>query len=338
MLEQILIPIVVLSALGLLFGVGLGFAAKKFEVEVDDRVARIREALPGANCGACGFAGCDSMAEAIVSGKAPCDGCPVSSAEQKAKIAEIMGATVGGESEKMVARLVCQGDKDTCSNKYEYKGLQSCAAAVLVNDGPKSCQFGCIGFGDCIKVCKFDAITKKNGIIEIDPEKCTACGACVKECPKSIISLLPYKSKEKVQVLCKNPGFGKVVSSVCKKGCIGCQLCFKACKFEAITMVNNIPVIDYDKCTGCLKCAEVCPQKTIVADFENRKVAKINEDLCIGCTICKKQCNFDAIEGELKQTHKVIEENCTGCGACAAKCPKKAIEMVPKGKTESKAS
>ncbi len=330
MLEQIAIPIIVLSVLGLLFGVGLGFAAKKFEVEVDDRVARIREALPGANCGACGFPGCDGFAAAVAEGKALPDGCPVSSAEQKAAVASVIGATVGPEGEKMVAQIMCQGDKDTCSNKYEYAGLQSCAAANMVNEGPRSCQFGCIGFGDCINVCKFDAIIKKNGIIEIDPEKCTACGACIKECPKSVISLLPYVSKNKVQVLCKNTGFGKVVSSVCKKGCIGCQLCFKACEFGAITMVDNIPVIDYEKCTGCLKCAEVCPTKTIAADFSNKKVAVIREDDCIGCTICKKQCKFDAIEGELKQVHKIITENCTGCGACAVKCPKKAIDMIPK--------
>jgi len=330
MLEQLLIPTVVLSVLGLLFGVGLGFAAKKFEVKADERVAAVRELLPGANCGACGYPGCDGMADAIVSGKAPCDGCPVASAEKKAQIAELMGATVAPQKERMAAKLICQGDKDTCKNKYEYAGMESCAAAVMVNDGPRSCQFGCIGFGDCINACKFDAITKKNGIIEIDPEKCTACGACIKECPKSIISLLPYRSKDMVQVLCKNTGFGKVVSSVCTKGCIGCQLCAKACPVGAITMENNLPVVDYDKCIGCMKCAEVCPQHTIYADFENRKVAEINDELCIGCTICKKQCKFDAIEGELKQAHKVDPAKCTGCGECAVKCPKKAIEMVKK--------
>ena len=321
----IIIAALVLGVMGLLFGVLLTATSKIFEVPSDPKRDAVREALPGANCGGCGFPGCDGCADAIASGKAPADACPVCSAEAKAKIAEIMGVEVPDASNRKVARVRCQGDCEVAKQKFEYQGIQDCNAACTVGDGYKSCKFACLGLGTCVKVCPFDAIhidpVKKLPVV--DEEKCAACGKCVAACPKSVIAL--EAEKNEVALLCRNTDKLKAVMDVCKVGCIGCQKCMKACKFEAITMVNNLPVIDYDKCRGCRQCAEACPTGALKA-LKPRKAAEINKETCVGCTICAKNCQFGAIEGELKQKHTVTDA-CVGCGVCASKCPKKAISM-----------
>ena len=176
-----------------------------------------------------------------------------------------------------------------------------------------------------MKVCPFDAIhiDPVKQLPVVDEEKCAACGKCVAACPKSVLELASVKNE--VALLCRNTDKLKAVMDVCKVGCIGCQKCAKACKFEAITMVNNLPVIDYEKCRGCRMCAEACPTGAIQA-LKPRQVAEIDQSGCIGCTICAKNCKFGAIEGALKQPHKV-NAACTGCGVCATKCPKKVISM-----------
>jgi len=323
-LVNIIWPVVSLGGLAIFFGIVLAYASKKFAVEINPKTAEVREALPSANCGGCGFAGCDALAEAIVSGQAAINACPVGGAPLAAKLAKIMGVTVEA-SERKVARVMCSGDNNNAKEKYEYQGITDCKAAEALAGGSKSCRYGCTGLGTCVKACPFDAIHVINGVAVVDEEKCTACKKCIAVCPKNIIELVPV-SKE-VRVLCKNQEKGKAVMEVCKVGCIACQKCVKACKFDAIVFENNLARIDYSKCTNCMMCAEACPTKSIYANFNNRKKAHIDVEKCIGCSICKNQCNFDAIEGEIKGKHKVLEDKCVGCNQCSVKCPKDAIVM-----------
>ena len=322
---DIILATLVLGAMGLVFGLVLTATSKIFALPADPRRDAVRDTLPGANCGGCGFPGCDGCADAIASGAAEVTACPVCSAEAHAKIAEIMGVEAPDASNRKIARVLCQGDCESAKQKFEYQGIQDCNAACTVSDGYKSCKFACLGLGTCTKVCPFDAIhidpVKKLPVV--DEEKCAACGKCVAACPKGVLELASVKNE--VALLCRNTDKLKAVMDVCKTGCIGCQKCMKACKFEAITMVNNLPVIDYDKCRGCRMCAEACPTGAIKA-LQPRKVAEIDQSGCIGCTICAKNCQFGAIEGSLKQPHKV-NAACTGCGVCATKCPKKTITM-----------
>lgn len=325
-MNTILLSAVSLGVMGLLFGAGLAFASKKFAVEVDPRVVAVREAVPGANCGACGFPGCDGFAAAVVRGDAPVNGCPVGGADTATLVAEIMGMDAGS-SVKMVAKVKCEGTSDKCGNRYEYDGFDSCVAANMLNGGPKDCQFGCMGLGSCEQVCPFDAIhVNENGIAVVDKEKCTSCNKCIEICPKSVISLVPYD--QLVVVDCNNKDKGPQVKKNCSVACIACGMCERACPFDAIHVIDNLAVIDYDKCKNCMVCVEKCPTKAIEGDLSARKTAKVIDEKCIGCTICAKNCPVDAIEGELKGIHKVDAEKCIGCGVCEVKCPKDAIEMI----------
>ena len=261
-METIIWSVVVIGGLGILFGAGLGIAAKKLAVQKDERVDQVRELLPGANCGGCGFPGCDGFAVALVEGKAKPGGCSVCSAQANAQISEILGVAVEA-GEPRVARVLCQGDCDNCMDKAAYDGVMDCKAAALVTSGFKACSVGCLGLGTCAKVCPFEAIKiGKNGIAYIDEESCTGCGKCVEECPKQGIALFPKSVK--TYVACRNQQFGKAVLSVCKAGCIGCKLCAKSCPEQAIEMKDNLPVIDYEKCTGCGICAAKCKPGAIV--------------------------------------------------------------------------
>jgi RnfABCDGE-type electron transport complex B subunit len=324
-LNNILLSSVSLGGLGLIFGAGLAYASQKFAVEIDPKALAIRDALPGANCGACGFPGCDGFANAVAAGDAPVDGCPVGGQECANNVAEIMGVEAG-ESEKKVARVICKGDSRNCKEKYEYDGIKDCKAAAAIGGGNKSCNYGCLGFGTCVEACQFDAIEiTENGIARIIPEKCTACGKCIEVCPKEVIHFVPYD--QDVVVDCNNEKFGKTVKEKCNVGCIGCQVCVKVCPFDAMEFSNNLAKINYEKCTNCMLCAEKCPTKAIYANFEKRRKAEIVEEDCVGCTMCKKVCPVDAIEGELKEKHKVDESKCIGCEACVEKCPKNTIKM-----------
>ncbi len=265
MFKELLWPIVTLGGLAVFFGIVLTYASKKFAVEADPKVEQIRFLLPGANCGGCGYAGCDALAESIANGSASVSACPVGGAELAIKIADIMGVEADN-SEKMVARVLCGGDKDKAKDKYIYQGIEDCKAAEMLSGGSKGCRFGCTGLGTCEKVCPFDAIHVINGVAVVDEEKCTACKKCIEACPKRIISLVPISKK--VRVLCKNTDKGKAVMEVCKAGCIGCQRCVKACKFDAMKFENNLAFIDYDKCTNCMACVEVCPTHTIFGKAE----------------------------------------------------------------------
>ena len=315
-----------LGAMGLIFGAGLAYASQKFAVEVDPRVTAVREAVPGANCGGCGYPGCDGFAVAVVAGEAPITGCPVGGPDCVSAIASIMGMEAG-DTVKQVARVLCNGSTDKCGNKFEYDGFTDCRAAMVALGGPKSCSFGCMGLGTCERVCPFDAIhvDDATGLAVVDAEKCTACGKCLEACPKNVIGYVPYSQFTIVD--CMNKERGGHVKKNCGVACIACGMCERACPFDAIHVENNIASIDYDKCTNCMVCVEKCPTKAIYGDLSLRKTAVVIEDKCIGCTICAKKCPVDAIEGELKGIHKVDPEKCIGCGVCEEKCPKDAIEM-----------
>ena len=214
--------------------------------------------MPGANCGGCGFPGCGGCAAAIVAGTAPANACPVGGAAVAAKIGSIMGVEAGS-AEPTAAFVKCQGTCDIAKEKYTYFGLDDCTMAMqLAGGGAKSCTYGCLGLGSCKKVCAFGAIEIVNGIAVIDKDKCVSCGKCVSTCPKHIIELLPVKKKVKVQ--CSSKDMGKNVNAVCSAGCIACKICEKNCPFDAIHVVDNLAVIDYDKCKACGICANKCPK------------------------------------------------------------------------------
>ncbi|MDD6212513.1 MAG: RnfABCDGE type electron transport complex subunit B [Clostridiales bacterium] len=258
----VLLAIVVVGGVGLLIGLLLGVAGKKFEVEVDERVTKVREHLAGSNCGGCGFAGCDACAEAMVAGDAAPSACGPAGAENAKAIGEILGVSVA-ETEKKVAFVKCAGTCDKTVMQSEYFGIQDCVKAATMPGGTaKACSFGCMGMGSCVKACQFDAIHIVNGVAVVDhPENCTACGACAKTCPKKLIELVPAKAEHMVR--CSNTQKGKEVKAVCAAGCIGCGICVKQCESDAVQVINNVAVIDPAKCTNCGKCAAKCPSKVI---------------------------------------------------------------------------
>lgn len=261
----ILYPVIVLGGLGLLFGVSLGFASKVFAVETNPKAEAIRGVLPGANCGACGYPGCDGCANAIAEGKAPANACVVGGKAVAEKVSNIMGVEAG-DFNRQVATVLCQGDCDKAKSKYKYTGLRDCRAQNILAGGSKSCSYGCLGCGTCVDVCNYDAIHIVNGVAFVDKEKCVACRACINVCPKHIIELVPYDNK--VVVKCKSNDPGKVVRGNCSIGCIGCQICVKNCPEDAFTFENYLSKINYDKCTNCGICAEKCPTGAIFSELE----------------------------------------------------------------------
>lgn len=263
-LMSILIAALVVGGTGVIIGLLLGLAAKAFEVEVDEKEAMVRELLPGNNCGACGYPGCDGLAKAISMGEAPVNGCPVGGAPCAEAIANVMGveADVNASTEKNVAFVKCSGTCDKAVVKFNYTGITDCrAAAQTPGEGDKGCQTGCLGLGTCERECPFDAIHVIDGVAFVEEEKCVACGKCVAVCPKNLIEIIPLKAECKVA--CNSNEKGKDVKAVCAAGCIGCSMCVRACEFDAVKVENNLAKIDYEKCTNCGACATKCPVKVI---------------------------------------------------------------------------
>lgn len=260
-MQTIIIAALITGIAGIIIGLFLGIAGEKLHVEVDEREVKIREALPGNNCGGCGYAGCDALAKAIVLLEAPVNACPVGQAPVADKIAKIMGSD-NVTTVKKTAFVRCVGDCDATKTTYNYVGPDSCKMMKTLPDGgPKSCTYGCLGGGECVKACEFDAIKVINGVAVVDKEKCTACGKCILACPRDIIELVPYDSH--IRVACSSKDKGKDVKAACSLGCIGCTLCTKQCNENAITVENFLAHIDYDKCIQCGKCMEKCPAKII---------------------------------------------------------------------------
>lgn len=259
----IAISAALIAAIGIVVGIGLGVFGAKFEVEVDEREGLIRGALPGNNCGGCGYPGCDAAAKAINEGRAPVTLCPVGQKPVWDAIGKIMGVEAG-DAERMVAFVKCAGSCDIAKKRYNYEGPKDCNSIIVPVPGgsDKACQYGCLGYGSCEKACQFGAIRVIDGVARVDEDKCTACGACVKTCPKKLIELVPASSLVRVQ--CQNNDRGKAVMDVCAIGCIGCTLCVKTCKFDAIHMDGNVAHIDYEKCKMCGACANKCPRHIIL--------------------------------------------------------------------------
>lgn len=257
---KILLPVLIFIGLGLLMGALLALASKLFAVKKDEKAEAIKECLPGANCGGCGYSGCDAYAAAVSAGDAPVNKCSVGGAEAASKIAQIMGVDAGAQV-RMRAQVMCSGTGEYAKKKYIYEGIDDCVAASKIGGGDKMCKNGCIGLGTCVRACPFDAIVVENGVAAVDYSKCKGCGICVSACPKGIIKLIPFDAKHWVG--CMSVDDGKNTRKVCDVGCISCKLCQKNCPAGAINVDNFVASIDYDKCTGCDICTDKCPRHII---------------------------------------------------------------------------
>lgn len=260
-MSGIILAAVVVGGTGIFIGLLLGIAGEKLKVEVDQLELDVRAALPGNNCGGCGYPGCDGLAKAIAEGRAAVNKCPVGGAAVAEKIAALMGEDAG-ETVRQTAYVMCGGTCDVTKESYKYSGVEDCTVMPFVpNGGAKTCTYGCMGYGSCVRSCQFDAIHVIDGIAVVDREACKACGKCIAICPRHIIELIPYKAP--VVVNCASKDKGKDVKAGCSVGCIGCGICQKQCEFDAIHVKDNIAHINYEKCTGCGKCVEKCPSKII---------------------------------------------------------------------------
>ncbi len=268
----------ILAGLALVIVTLILVVGKVFHVDMDEKVTHILENLAGANCGGCGCSGCAGFADKLARGEGDLSACHVTSPEKKAEIAAILGIELKDE-ERTVAVVKCNGGLANAPEAFVYMGNPTCAGNASMLGGNKVCKFGCLGCGDCKNVCPESAIKISDKLSEVDPDRCVSCGACIKECPKKIIERIPASAP--VYCACSSKCRGKDVMNACKVGCIGCGMCSKKCPHGAITMVDNLPVFDYSKCTGCKTCVAVCPRHIIIdreAKAEENSPAKEEKD------------------------------------------------------------
>ncbi|MDH5203517.1 MAG: RnfABCDGE type electron transport complex subunit B [Nitrospirota bacterium] len=313
-----------LIGVGAVFGLGLAFAAKKFAVYRDPRIEQVKEVLASAHCGACGYAGCEQYAEAVVTKpEVPPNLCTPGGAATAETVARITGKAAGAIVPNF-ARIMCQGGWSKSQKKYKYEGIQDCRAIILAGGGDKSCRYGCLGYGTCERVCPFGAITMTDDHLAfVDITKCTGCRKCEAACPTKVIEVLP--TSKQVLVSCHSKDKGVDTKKNCQVGCIACSTCVKVCPFDAPAVENNLSKISLDKCKVCGLCVSKCPTKAI-DDFIPRRSKAIVLDHCIGCLICMKVCPVNAAYGEHKKLHVIDQTKCIGCGICTAKCPVQAID------------
>lgn len=276
---DILIAFLVILGIALIAGILLLIFSHFFSTEKDELERSIRECLPGINCGACGYKGCDDYAAALVKGGVKPSLCIPGAKKVSEKISQLLGVK-SEQVEDVVAFVACNGTCLATTKIASYEGVNSCKAASMLYGGTSSCRFSCLGLGDCANVCPSDAICLDDGIARVDTSRCVGCGLCKNACPKGVISMLPQDTA--VAVMCSNKQKGADAMKACKNACIGCKKCEKACEFGAITVIDNLSVVDYSKCTGCKKCASVCPTgclkdvtfPDLPADFEFDKVSE----------------------------------------------------------------
>lgn len=260
-LNDILIPVLLFVGLGLVAGLLLSIFSKVFAVKTDERIEEVTSLLPGLNCGVCGYSGCADYAKHIVSDGAPTNRCVPGGDKTSMKISEILGTEFQDVAER-TAFVACGGKVPSAtSDAYDYQGEPTCAACNMYYEGKGVCNYGCIGYGDCMKQCAYDAISIIDEVAVIDPLKCTGCTMCTKACPKQIIHM--RDAVKRVFVACSSCETGRATIQTCANGCIACKKCEKVCPHDAIHVINNVAVIDYDKCTGCQECAQVCPRHCI---------------------------------------------------------------------------
>ena len=255
-MDSILLAILLLAGLGLIAGLVLAVASAVMAVPRDEKAEALRDVLPGANCGACGYSGCDGYAKAMANEGAPVGLCSPGGAAVAEATAKLLGVESGGV-ETRTALVRCGGCEGVTSRKMDYQGLDSCRAANQLYGGDWQCQYGCLGHGDCKKACEYGAITIENGLARVDPSLCRGCGLCVKVCPKDLIALVPGQVRGVVR--CSSHDKGALVRKICSKGCIGCMKCTKVCQYDAIHVENSLAAIDGEKCVGCGACAKACP-------------------------------------------------------------------------------
>jgi len=259
-LDSILLPVVIVSVIGLLAGIMLAVASKFMAVKVDETFEKIRAELPGANCGACGYAGCDEYANHVADKTAKTNLCIPGGDSVSKKLSEILGVAFEDVIEQY-AIVRCSGVCGATEYIMDYQGPKNCEACNTFYEGRGSCSYSCLGFGDCVAVCKYDAIHIIDGIAYVDKQKCTGCGMCAKACPKAIINIIPATSN--VYVACSSKDKGAFTRKICKNGCIGCKKCEKVCEAGAIVVNDNLAAVDPNKCTNCGKCIEGCPTGVI---------------------------------------------------------------------------
>ncbi len=316
--------LVFIASVGALFGLGLALTAKKFAVQIDPRIEKVMDVLAHAHCGACGYPGCEQYADAVVNNPdvAP-NLCTPGGARTTEAVARITGKAAGA-MDPIFSRIMCQGDWKKSQKRFIYEGIQDCRASVLASGGDKSCIYGCLGYGTCVKACPFDAMRMSDGHLPVvDIAKCTGCRKCEKACPKKVIEVLA--GGKAVLVSCHSKDKGGDTRKNCEVGCIACGKCVKVCPFDAPSVENSLARIDLEKCKVCGICVKNCPTNAIIDFIPHRPKAFIN-DKCNGCQICKRICPMDAISGEAKKLHIVDQNQCIGCGICTARCPKVAIE------------
>lgn len=263
------LPIILLSGIGLFSGVVLAVASAIMSVPKDEMAEALEEVLPGANCGACGYSGCIGYAVAMSSGEAKLGLCSPGGQDVLEATAEILGKD-GGDVEYKTALVHCSGSYDNTTDKMNYEGIQSCAAATALAGGISSCSYGCLGMGDCLRACDYHAVSICNGVAIIDKDNCVGCSKCVAACPKDLIKLVSYK--EQAVVRCSSCDKAADTMKVCKVGCIGCKKCERICKFDAIHVEDFCAWVDAEKCTGCGECVAECPRDIITMLSSNVSV------------------------------------------------------------------
>jgi len=320
----VVLPALFLGMLGLFFGLLYGLASRTFLLRNDETAEKIHNALPNVDCGACGFSTCRAFAKAIANHTAASTGCVPGGSPVSHAIGDILGVSIS-MPEPLMAIVHCKGGAKETSQRFVYQGIADCRAALIAQNGPKTCRDACLGLGSCAAACPFNAVAVTADLIAVvNPDACTGCGLCVKACPRGLIELIPRVHK--IFLACANRDRGGRVLQYCAVGCTACTQCVRATPSGAITMENSLPVLDYSSGENFIVAAHTCPSDSFMDLVKVRP--KVNIDVkCDGCAECVGSCPTAAITGIKGQRHVVNKDKCIGCGLCLNTCPVHAIAM-----------